>query len=89
MPRKQFGLGTPPELRRLAPTAREETLSRALEQVRMIEDYSTRGDVALARQARETLDSLCAEWSDTLGKLAYPEPVRDALRAAGLRQYPT
>jgi hypothetical protein len=69
-------------------STRQERISIALEQVRLIAEYSGRGQVELAAQARRTLDSVCAEWSEERGKFSYPESVRLALRAAGLRQYP-
>lgn len=62
-------------------------LSQSLSAVHDIATYAASGQVELAAQARQTLDSLCAQWSDDLDKLAYPAPVRDALRAAGLRHY--
>lgn len=44
-----------------------------------IAEHVRRGEMALAGEARRTLDELC--WSPA----GYPKPVREALRAAGLR----
>jgi hypothetical protein len=55
------------------------TLSLALAAVADIASHAARGDMALARESRATLDTLC--W-DPKG---YPAPVRAALEAAGLR----
>jgi len=60
------------------PSAAETRISRALGAVADMAEYYARGDVTLGAQARQTLDTLC--WSPN----GYPEPVRAALRAAGL-----
>lgn len=64
----------------------ESTLGVALSTVRDLARHAGRGEQALARSARQTLDQLCCVWSEELGCLSYPAPVRDALRAAGLRE---
>jgi len=58
----------------------------ALSTVRDIARHVASGQQALARSARHTLDQLCCIWSDELGCLSYPAAVREALRAAGLRE---
>ena len=78
--------GTPPEYRGKAPTAAETRLSRALAQVEAIATYASNGDTTLATHARQTLDLLCVEYID--GELAYPQPVREALKRHGLRSRP-
>lgn len=62
------------------------TLEVALSTVSDIARHADSGNQPLARSARKTLDQLCCVWSDELGCLSYPAPVREALRAAGLRE---
>lgn len=64
----------------------ESTHEIALSLVRDIARHAGIGNQPLAREARRTLDELCCIWSDELGGLSYPAPVREALRAAGLRE---
>jgi hypothetical protein len=60
-------------------TDHELLIERALGAVADMAAYYGRGDGVLGEQARQTLDALC--WSPD----GYPEPVRQALVAAGLR----
>jgi hypothetical protein len=61
-------------------------LSQAIATVNDIAAYSERGSAELAGEARRTLNDLCCEWSDELGCMSYPETIRAALRARGLRE---
>jgi hypothetical protein len=67
-----------------------EEFSLALAAICDIADYSDRGDVVLAAQARRTLDELCAGYNDSPDgpALSYPPAVREALRERGLRTNP-
>ena len=63
-----------------------ETLSRALACVNDIASHSARGDVVLASVSRRTLNDLCCQYDADTGGFTYPAVIRDALRAAGLRE---
>jgi hypothetical protein len=60
--------------------ANEEWMSRCRQAVADIAAYVARGDTVMAGEARRTLNELC--WTSA----GYPEFVRAALRAAGLRE---
>lgn len=64
----------------------DSTSDVALSLVRDIARHVDDGNQPRARDARRTLNELCCIWSDELGCLTYPAPVREALRAAGLRE---
>lgn len=60
--------------------ANEEWTSRCRQAVADIAAYVARGDTVMAGESRRTLNDLC--WTSG----GYPEFVRAALRAAGLRE---
>jgi hypothetical protein len=62
------------------------TIGIALSLVRDIERHADSGNQTLAQEARRTLNDLCCGFHDDSGVMTYPAPVRDALRAAGLRE---